>query len=207
MCNDYERQIDWEQYCKAVAAAELGMKTAAGPGQLPPAEDVRINNEAPVMVATGNAVDLVPMRWSFLPARAGRSPVFNFRSEGRTFANSKRCLVPASAFFEFTGAKSPKNKWRFALKGSPVLAMAGLWREEDDRERRFTILTTSPGRDVKPFHDRQVVILPPQDWAHWLYLDRPEAEILKPLPEGSLQVTLAREGADPPPERLRDLAK
>ena len=62
------------------------------------------------MVAAGNAVELVPMRWGFTPQRAGGPPVFNFRSEGRDFTRSKRCVIPASAFFEFTGKSSPKTK-------------------------------------------------------------------------------------------------
>jgi hypothetical protein len=33
---------------------------------------------------------------------------------------SNRCLIPASAFFEFTGKKYPKAKHRFVLKGSPI---------------------------------------------------------------------------------------
>jgi hypothetical protein len=40
--------------------------------------------------------------------RPGGAPGFNFRSEGRHFADSNRCLIPASAFFEFTGKKCPK---------------------------------------------------------------------------------------------------
>ena len=46
--------------------------------------------------------------------------MFNSKSEGRNFANIKRCLIRASAFFEFTGKASPKTKWRFALKGREI---------------------------------------------------------------------------------------
>jgi hypothetical protein len=48
--------------------------------------------------------------FAFPPARPGGAPVLNFRSEGRHFANSRCCLIPASAFFEFTGRKYPKAK-------------------------------------------------------------------------------------------------
>ncbi|GGE00371.1 DUF159 family protein [Tsuneonella deserti] len=204
MCNDYERHIEWKAYCEAVAAAGLGMPTDAGPGQVPPADDVRVNDSAPVMRARGNVVELATMRWGFTPPRAGAAPVFNFKSEGRSFANSNRCLIPASAFFEFTGAKSPKSKWRFALTEAPVLAVAGLWRE-DAAGAAFTMLTTAPGPDVEPFHDRQIAVLPAGDWAAWLYLERPEAELLRPLPAGSLTVTLARPGREAPGAELLDL--
>jgi putative SOS response-associated peptidase YedK len=53
-------------------------------------------------------------------------------------------------------------------------------------------LTTVPGPDVAAIHDRQIVVLRPQDWGRWLNPTRPESEILKPLPEGSLMVEQVR---------------
>jgi putative SOS response-associated peptidase YedK len=201
MCNDYERQIEWEAYKRAVEAAHLGIPATASSEQLAPVDDTRVGDTAPVMIQSGNAVDLVPMRWGFTPAGAGRPPVFNFRSEGRSFAKSKRCLIPASAFFEFTGKQSPKSKWRFELRAEPVLAIAGLWRT-DDSGAAFTMLTTAPGPDVAPFHDRQVAVLSRRDWGAWLYLERPEAELLVTLPPDSLRVSLTRSGKEPPPAEL-----
>ena len=58
------------------------------------------------------------------------------------------------------------------------------------------MLTTAPGRDVAPYHNRQVVVLGPEDWAAWINLTKTEAELLRPLPEGSLEVATVREGAD-----------
>ena len=58
------------------------------------------------------------------------------------------------------------------------------------------MLTTDPGPDVVPYHSRQVVIIRPQDWAAWLYLTKPESELLRPLSEGSLAVETVREGSD-----------
>ena len=56
----------------------------------------------------------------------------------------------------------------------------------------FTLLTTERGLDVAPIHDRQMVILNRDDWTSWLDLTRPEAELLKPLPAGSLTVVQVR---------------
>jgi putative SOS response-associated peptidase YedK len=146
----------------------------AHPAQLPPAEDVRVNDTTSIMRAAGNTVELAPMVWGFEPARAGGAPVFNFRSEGRSFAKSKRCLVPASAYFEFTSKQTPKTKWRFVLADQPMLAIAGLWREGDaNGVARFTMLTTEPGPDVRGFHDRQIAVLRPNAWGAWLYLEKP----------------------------------
>lgn len=206
MCNDYERHIEWKAYCDAMAAAHLGMSGDADPKQLPSANDTRVGDRAPIMRTRGNVVELASLRWGFKAPRPRAPPVFNFRSEGRSFADSNRCLIPASAFFEFTGTRSPKSKWRFTLGKDSIFAVAGLWREDAANGDAFTMLTVEPGHDVAPFHDRQIAVLPVRDWASWLYLDRPEAELLRPLPAGSLAVSLAREGAEPPPERLLELS-
>ena len=50
------------------------------------------------------------------------------------------------------------------------------------------LLTTSPSPDVEPYHSRQVAVLPPEDWAARINLTKPEKELLRPLPEGSLEV-------------------
>ena len=75
------------------------------------------------MRAAGNGIELVSMNFSFPPSGPRGGPVFNFRSEGRRFDKSNRCLIPASAFFEFTRKKYPKAKHRFTLKGRPFLAI------------------------------------------------------------------------------------
>lgn len=84
-----------------------------------------------------------------------------------------------------------------------MLAIAGLWREgEGEGVPRFTMLTTEPGSDVREFHDRQVAILPPNGRDSLLYLEKPDAEIVRPLPAGSLRVSLARAGKEAPPAEL-----
>jgi len=88
MCNDYEQQVRWGEYCKIMQAVELRVVGHQGEADLPQADDIRINDIGPVMRASGDEVELVPMSFSFAPQRSGGAPVFNFRSEGRHFANS-----------------------------------------------------------------------------------------------------------------------
>jgi putative SOS response-associated peptidase YedK len=54
------------------------------------------------------------------------------------------------------------------------------------------MLTIDPGPDVAPYHNRQVVVLQPENWAAWINLTKPEAELLRPLPAGSLSVETVR---------------
>ena len=188
MCNDYEQHVAYAEYCAAMQAENLGIPTNQGEADLPRYDDIKVNQIAPVMRASGNVVELAAMNWSWR-IKPGGKPVFNFRSEGRRFENSKRCLIPASAFFEFTGTTYPKTKHRFTLNDAPFMAIAGVYRDgETGKVPNFTMLTTEPGPDVAPYHDRQVVVLRPALWASWLYLDRPEAELLRSLPARALTV-------------------
>lgn len=196
MCNDYEQHVRWAEYCKMMQDLELGIPAQQTELDLPQADDIKINDRGPVMRTAGAVVELALMNFSLPPSGRG-GPVFNFRSEGRHFANSNRCIIPASAFFEFTGTKYPKTKHRFTLKGSPITAIAGIWREgQGNHPPSFAMLTTQPGPDVEPIHNRQVVVLRPQDWRAWLYLTKPEGELLRPLPAGSLDVETVRRGKD-----------
>lgn len=196
MCNDYEQHVSHADYVKAIRALDLSTPSSESAADLPQADDIKIGDLGPVLVVSGNGVELKPMKFGWPPPRPKAGPVFNFKSDGRSFADSRRCLIILSGFFEFVGTKYPKAKYRFALKDSPVMAIAGLWSEAEDGALSFTMLTTAPGPDIEPYHDRQVCVIPPADWAAWLFLTKPEEELLKPLPAGSLEVTLVREGSD-----------
>jgi putative SOS response-associated peptidase YedK len=194
MCNDYERHFRWAEYCRMMLDLSLGIPTRQSELDLPPSDDVRINETAPVMRAADDGIELVPMNFSFPPSGARGGPVFNFRSEGRQFDTSNRCLIPASAFVEFTGKKYPKTKHRF--NGALFMAIAGIWCEGHGNHRpAFTMLTTAPGADVAPYHTRQIVVLRPEDWAAWIHLTKPEDELLRPLGAGLLRSRLCARGA------------
>ena len=197
MCNDYEQHVKWREYQDMMQALSLGTPTGQSERDLLQADDIRIGDTGPVMHVAGNGIELAPMTFGFPPSSPKGGAVFNFRSEGRRFDKSNRCLIPASAFFEFTGKKYPKAKHRFTLKDVPFMAIAGLWRDgKDGSAPAFTMLTTDPGEDVQPYHSRQIVVLHPDQWAAWIDLSRPESELLRPLPGGSLQVETVRPVSD-----------
>lgn len=199
MCNDYEQHVLYAEYCKMMQDLALGIPPHESELDLPQADDIKVGDSGPVMrTDSEGSVELTPMKFGFPPPSGRRGvPVFNFRSEGRKFGDSRRCLIPASAFFEFTGKKYPKAKHRFTLSETAFFAIAGLWREgEGNQPPSFAMLTTEPGPDVAPIHDRQVVVLKPENWRPWLELSKPEQELLRPLPQGSLDVELVRPGSD-----------
>ena len=192
MCNDYGNRVHYSEYVEAFSQIRLPLILPKAAPNLEPRDDIWPTDVAPIIRRSGEGVELAQLRRGFPPSRPKAPPVINFRSEGRRFA-SGRCLIPASHFFEFRGSQSPKSKWRFTKAGEDWFCFAGLWRPaHDDGPETFTLLTTEPGPDVAPIHNRQVVVLERSDWRAWLDLTRPEAELLQSLPAGSLQVQQVR---------------
>lgn len=193
MCNDYGNRVPYSAYVEVLGLIGLPVVAPEAAPNLEPRDDIWPTEPAPVLRRQNEGVQIAQVRWGFAPGRPKAGPVINFRSEGRRFASSGRCLVPASHFYEFTGTRSPKAKWKFTKADEDWFCFAGLWRPaEGEAPEAFTLLTTAPGPDVAPIHDRQMVVLERNDWAAWLDLTRPEAELLRPLPAGSLRVERVR---------------
>lgn len=199
MCNLFENTVSFADLVRAFNQAGrpvLKPEPQAAPN-LPLFESVRPTDVAPILRPYGDGCELAQLRWGLVDERPRAGPITNFRSEGRRFANGEdrgRCLARATAFYEFTGNRSPKTRWRFTEAGQPWFCLAGLWRRYPDGSERFTLLTTEPGPDMAPYHNRQVVLLPREAWSDWL-AGAPEAELLKPTPAGGLKV--ARDSPEP----------
>ena len=133
------------------------------------------------------------MTWGWNTPRG--KPVFNFVSEHRNFSDTERCLILATGFYEYTEPKRPKVKLKdqhfFTMRGQEWFWIAGIVKHD-----AFAMLTTAPGPDMEPYHDRQICVLSPAEGMHWLKLDKPHDAVLKVPPKGTLEVqTLRRDGA------------
>jgi len=187
VCNEYERQIareayerefyrigpDWEPLQSNEAAIRVRPTDTA--------QILRIDEDGALRVASA--------RWGFVPRtwpgtvkdwlkQLKGNPMTNARSEGITKSSAfgpsyrdRRCLVPAVAYFEYTGKKGAKVRHRFTIRGEPIFAFPGVWdraQTVDGFVESFALLTSAPGPDAAPFHTRQPVILPRDGWADWL---------------------------------------
>jgi len=127
---------------------------------------------------------LESMRWGLIPRwkpKPGtKAPnLFNARSETvaekasfRNLIGSRRCLVPASGFYEWRREEDRKQPFYFSLRETTIFAFAGLYdrSQADDGEESgsYTILTTQPNTLLANVHDRMPVILRPEDEEEWL---------------------------------------
>ena len=184
MCNEYQLILPFDAVIEEFNRTLNPLVFPDGVPNFGAAASIRIGDRAPVIWAgaAGPEARMTPWAWK----GAGGRPVFNFRSDGRSFAGSRRCVIASDGFFEFTDAEpgqTRKTKWRFSLVGASSFWIAGLIKDG-----AFAMLTTPPGPDIAPYHDRQIVLLPQGRASDWLDLSRPQAELLKPSPAGALRV-------------------
>jgi len=170
--------------------------------------DVRPTQQVPVVLADH---ELALMRWGLVPSWAkdesGGYKMINARTEGiegkpsfKRPLRSQRCLLPASAFFEWQGAtKGAKVKYRIARRDGELFGLAGLydvWRSPSGTElQTCTIITCPPNSVLAPIHDRMPVILLPEEEDGWLDPDLSEVEqitaYLRPYPAELLEAVRA----------------
>lgn len=189
MCNLYTQQKSVDEIARLFGEIQMPIRFPEGAPNLQ-ANDIAITDPGPIVrLGEDDGFELIVRRWSW-PGPSGK-PVYNFRSEGREFP-SGRCLILADGFYEFTTPADPKQKrkdrWLFTSRDEPMVGIAGLVRSVPQVGEAFTMLTTEPGPDVAPYHGRQIAVLPSAHWRGWLDHSTPAAELLKPLPAGSLDV-------------------
>ena len=184
MCNDYGNRVPYSAYLEAFSQLKIRLFAAGGPPNLGPRDDIWPTDVAPIIRSSDGGAELIQLRWGFPPGRPKGPPVINMRSDGRRFPHG-RCLVPASHFYEFTGKRSPKDKWRFTKVGEEWFCIAGIWRPVKEGAAAYTMLTCEPGPDVAHIHNRQVAVLDRSQWADWLQPTSPEKELLRPSAAGT----------------------
>lgn len=170
--------------------------------------NVAPTQQVPIIRASHDAErgrEAVFARWGLVPGWAKDlsigSRMINCRSESASEKPSfkkalgfRRCIVPATAFYEWQPVGKIKQPWCIHRIDRAPLAFAGLWeiwnKGEDGPLESCTIMTTSASDDLEGLHDRMPVILEPADFARWLdpaIRDHAQvADLLKHAPVGTL---------------------
>ncbi len=155
-------------------ARELGAVLTEG---IPARSTIAPTDVAPVLVRQP-ALTLGPMRFGWPGARPKERLQVNVRSEtaaraprSRDAARARRCLVPVTAFHEWSGEKRARVHHLLAAERGELMTLAGLYeidRDEDGKRAAFVILTTAANDVVRPVHDRMPLIVSPSLREAWL---------------------------------------
>jgi putative SOS response-associated peptidase YedK len=150
---------------------------------------------------------LALVRWGLVPAWVEDprefSLIVNARAEGivdrpayKYAMRYRRCLVPASGFYEWRKGRGtrrgPRQAYWVRPKSDGLVAFAGLWETWTDRDGgeidSACIVTTAANDVVAPIHDRMPVIIDPADFEAWLNGDPDEAmTLLRPAPNSLVE--------------------
>jgi len=123
------------------------------------------------------------LRWGLIPPWAKEKSIgckmINARSETvtekpsvRSAYKSRRCLIPATGFFEWKKKEKSKQPYFIHRGDGDIFCFAGLWEAWTDKTsgeviESCTIITTEANELMKPLHHRMPVIIQPDDYNHW----------------------------------------
>lgn len=185
-------------------AAEFAAMT--GGLVLRPRYNIAPMTDVVVVRAVDGQRSLAMLRWGLIPLWAKdptiASRLTNARSETaaekpsfRDAMKKRRCIVPASGFYEWKKEGTRKQPWYFhPSRPTSLLAIAGLWERWRDPEGEIVetccLLTTSANPVLAPVHDRMPVILDREGIDRWLDPEDTDskglADLLVPAPATTL---------------------
>ena len=182
MCSRYAFVPDshaWGDFRTAFGELADALLALQARPKLAPTDAVPIVVQQP-----GGPSQLIEARWGFIPQWWSKAELprlsFNARSEEaatkpmwREALRRARCLIPATAWFEWQKARGVKIPHSLQLHDGRGFLFAGLWslwRPRPDAEARATcaILTMAASPGVVHVHDRMPVVLAPEAWNAWL---------------------------------------
>lgn len=152
--------------------------------------------------------ELALVRWALLPGWVKDprtfSTLINARAETvlekasfRAAMRHRRCLVPATGFYEWTGKPGAKVPHLIRPGDHGIMAFAGIWESwlgaDGSEVDTMAVITVAANRTVAPIHDRMPAILGPDLFEPWLDCRATKAEVaaalLSPAPDGLLEVS------------------
>jgi putative SOS response-associated peptidase YedK len=146
------------------------------------------------------------VRWGLLPSWVKDPRTFslliNARGETvmekpafRAAMKRRRCLIPASGFYEWQADGDRKRPFYIRAKSGTPLAFAGLWETwtgpNGEELETAAIVTTRANNMLSTIHDRMPVIVPPDAFDLWLDCANVDAvtaaALIKPAPDDLLE--------------------
>jgi len=201
MCGRYSLTTDPQALIDFFEVGQL----SCDPAVLHPRFNIAPSQEVPIVREATTGRELVFARWGLVPhwskEENPRYSTINARAESvadkptyREPFKRKRCLVPATGFYEWRQSEGGKTPYSIRLPGGQLFAFAGLW-DHWDREGAgfdsFTVIVTTANEAMRPIHERMPVILNPAQYNTWLntkHFNRAQLEALLVPYGGAIEI-------------------
>ena len=176
--------------------------------KLEPHYNISPGMEVPVIISENGKRILKMMRWGFQFSTKEGSITTVINAKGETIFEKplfnksiqhKRCLIPATGFYEWQTTKNGKIPHNIFLKDQKLFSLGGIYRVEVYEEIKIesvVIITTAPNTLMEKIHTRMPLIINKLDEETWLTSSNPMhvTSLLKPYPAESMDaITVSRE--------------
>ncbi len=190
--------VDYDENMDVASGSQLADWMQHRPAEYAPSWNVKPTQRIPVAFTdrTDGSRRFEYAFWSLVPVWSRqlgtKFPTFNARSETaaekasfKASVQSRRCAIPVTGFYEWTGAKTARTP--HAIFGPrPILPLAGLyswWRDPEAEgdagwHLTATILTRASAGVMQPLHDRMPVFLADELMGDWLDPETPGDQLL-----------------------------
>jgi putative SOS response-associated peptidase YedK len=179
----------------------------SSPPDLYPHYNIAPNQQvAVVRQHNGGDRELAFLQWGLIPSWA-KDPtasykMINARSETahekpsfKQAFRARRCIIPASGFYEWEKVGKEKIPHYIHLRDGKVMSLAGLWERwksaEGQELETCTVLTTAANSLIRQLHDRMPVILHNEEFDLWLNREIDDVnrltELFHPYPSSQLE--------------------
>ena len=150
---------------------------------LEPRYNIAPSQSVVIIRESANTQKLSTVRWGLIPHWAREEKIgyrlINARAETvaekpsfRDAFRSRRCLIPATGFYEWKHEGRMKQPYFIQMKDGDLFAMAGIWETWQSPNGKTiescAIITTEANTIVGQIHDRMPAILPVQNYNSWL---------------------------------------
>lgn len=212
MCNRYGLKIPITELIQVIneEAGRIIRPAAEALPNLEPREDIFPTERAPIIREIDGGLELVDLRWGLIPwfhkgtIKEWKFLTTNARAEGlatnKTYGQAfakRRCLIPMSHYFEWTGEKGKKTKWRFTVPDIDLFCVAGIWdvaHTADGWLESYSLVTAAASPAVRDYHNRQPLILQRGNWTQWLAGEAKAEAIRAAVPDDSLNIEVVLVG-------------
>lgn len=154
--------------------------------ELHPRYNIAPSQDVPIVRDTGKGRELALARWGLVLhwSREEKPKYSTINARAETVAEKptyreafrrKRCLIPATGFYEWTREGDQKTPHHIQLPEGSIFAFAGLWDYWEREGAGFdscSIIVTGANETMQPIHERMPVILDPAQYNTWLAADQ-----------------------------------